>query len=1268
MELKIQKFIYVILIILSSLLSNQYINSQLISGTYPLSFLMSNGDIFLMTANKIHIYDQTLRQAKSSRDLSFDQIINGAQEAGLRNIAQFSDGYILALVKKTLLIFSPEGEYKFEKKLYGDNDYMLSYSLLPYKYDTEYHYYIIVYNKNSFICIQYYKFKINSPENTLLKEITYCPKKPTGEQLQLTTNGLSCQLMKKEGYNEEILACFYELSSVTQLEARLFTIQEDEIKDIELNKASSNHSSSTTIIKSAVAKDKKKALVCYIIQNSYGICLTYDVDSNTFTNEEKYFEKCKENYISMNVYYFEAKDEFMFICHDTGNTKGVDIVTFNSNFEPSNNEMLTSPNYLFGGINGNLNAFDVLYFPPINEYIFFGDYVDYNSNNQNNLGVVNLSKMKAPNMLTPGEIKLEIDDFPPIKPPEKPTDKPSEHQTENIIKVPTNKITDLTITEKAMEPTEKLTQKLTDPIIYNIDSNSVEQTNKITELTTTEKTIEKTEKLTEKFTEFYSSVLLTDNNYRTNEETNNNNSDIVIHATSKTKEEIIRDLDDIVRDKDPDKTYMLTGEDYTLIIKPINEKVEESTVNIDFSECEKKLKEKYPTKQFRILQINIENPNENCLTDQVEYKIYDENGQEMDLSICKDVTIKIEYEIKDTSMFDIKKISDLKEKGIDVFDIKSDFFNDICYSYSDGDSGSDMILSDRVSDLYQNYSLCGGGCDYDSFNIEKMSANCNCEVKQEISAEVEEGNFGSYIKGAFLDSNFGVIKCYNIVFSLKGKLKNVGFWIFAALILSHFPINIFYIVKGTNPIEKYINKEMDAKGYTSKGKKNKKKIKSRTSSKSLRNESKENIKKKKHNKKSAANESNNPPPKNGNKKRNLNDNIKLKLKLNDVIYENEENIYNKSSLEKKYKKKYSKMHDLNTIYSDENQTDNNYGNENLIIENPKKLNKSRKFKRNFNNLMTELESNEVLNENKNIYFKKHINSNSDKNVIKHMALETIKERNKNTALKKKVNNNSYSLILINADNTGNHRPLKSNYILNNYDYNEAIKYEKRSFLRIYFIYLISKDNVLNIIFFNPPLELKPLRLCIFIFSYSCDLALNALFYLSDNISDKYHYTGPNKELYSILNNITISLVSTIVSYILLYFFQSLTQSSDKIEDLFKDQENMLKADKNYIVNEVTKRKIEDNLNKIIKCLKIKIICFIIFEFLFMLFFFYYVTAFCQVYQSTQISWLLDCISSYFISLLISLSLSLICSIFYKIAIKYRRKILYKIVLFVYSFG
>ena len=117
--------------------------------------------------------------------------------------------------------------------------------------------------------------------------------------------------------------------------------------------------------------------------------------------------------------------------------------------------------------------------------------------------------------------------------------------------------------------------------------------------------------------------------------------------------------------------------------------------------------------------------------------------------------------------------------------------------------------------------------------------------------------------------------------------------------------------------------------------------------------------------------------------------------------------------------------------------------------------------------------------------------------------------------------------------------------------------------------------------------------------------------------------------------------------------------------MFKEQEKLLKSDKNYKVNEREKKRIEDDLNKIIKCLRIKIIYFAIFEFLFMIFFFYYITAFCQIYNKTQISWLLDFISSYIISLLISFSISLICSILYIISIKYQRKTLYQIVMFLY---
>ena len=56
-------------------------------------------------------------------------------------------------------------------------------------------------------------------------------------------------------------------------------------------------------------------------------------------------------------------------------------------------------------------------------------------------------------------------------------------------------------------------------------------------------------------------------------------------------------------------------------------------------------------------------------------------------------------------------------------------------------------------------------------------------------------------------------KCYNLVFSLTDKLKNIGFWLFGILIISHIPIYTYYFIKGINPIKTYIHDEMHNKGY-----------------------------------------------------------------------------------------------------------------------------------------------------------------------------------------------------------------------------------------------------------------------------------------------------------------------------------------------------------------------------------------------------------------------------------------------------------------------
>ena len=83
---------------------------------------------------------------------------------------------------------------------------------------------------------------------------------------------------------------------------------------------------------------------------------------------------------------------------------------------------------------------------------------------------------------------------------------------------------------------------------------------------------------------------------------------------------------------------------------------------------------------------------------------------------------------------------------------------------------------------------------------------------------------------------------------------------------------------------------------------------------------------------------------------------------------------------------------------------------------------------------------------------------------------------------------------------------------------------------------------------------------------------------------------------------------------------------------------------------------------------IKIIILIIIELILVVFFWYFVTAFCHVYQETQISWLLDSLISILIRAIMELLISLGLAKLYRISIDAEIYCLYRFVMFLYNFG
>ena len=270
------------------------------------------------------------------------------------------------------------------------------------------------------------------------------------------------------------------------------------------------------------------------------------------------------------------------------------------------------------------------------------------------------------------------------------------------------------------------------------------------------------------------------------------------------------------------------------------------------------------------------------------------------------------------------------------------------------------------------------------------------------------------------------------------------------------------------------------------------------------------------------------------------------------------------------------------------------------------------------------------------------------NQLKKKNKVKMKISKKNIKINKEKNRPGYyNLIRIDANNSLKNETLDYKYILDNYNFEQAIEYDKRDYLRLIYICLLSKDNILNTFFFNSPLEIQSLRLTLFILSYSCDFALNALFYFNQNISDKYHYDGDSLYLFIFVNNLLITIFSAIFSYSIIKILSRLTNSKESIEVLFRKEEELMRKNKKYRVNNNKKKIINRYILKIFKCLKFKIVCYIIIEFLIMLFFFYFITAFCEVYKETQYSWLYDSFTSFLFSFPLELIISFIITIYIK---------------------
>ena len=220
--------------------------------------------------------------------------------------------------------------------------------------------------------------------------------------------------------------------------------------------------------------------------------------------------------------------------------------------------------------------------------------------------------------------------------------------------------------------------------------------------------------------------------------------------------------------------------------------INKNNTTIILGECENNLKEFYNiSKNESLLILKVEVIKADMKKPRIEYEVYYPTSEnklyKLDLNICEKTTIIISNPMN------------LEEKNIDKYNSSSDYYKDICYTYST-ENGTDIILNDRKEEYINNdLSPCEENCNYTNYDYENNVAICSCKVKKELKKYSEININKTLLYMSFTDIkniiNLNVMNCYKKLFYKKGILYNIGFYIILFAMILYFITVIIFRLK-----------------------------------------------------------------------------------------------------------------------------------------------------------------------------------------------------------------------------------------------------------------------------------------------------------------------------------------------------------------------------------------------------------------------------------------------------------------------------------------
>ena len=214
-----------------------------------------------------------------------------------------------------------------------------------------------------------------------------------------------------------------------------------------------------------------------------------------------------------------------------------------------------------------------------------------------------------------------------------------------------------------------------------------------------------------------------------------------------------------------------------------------------------------------------------------------------------------------------------------------------------------------------------------------------------------------------------------------------------------------------------------------------------------------------------------------------------------------------------------------------------------------------------------------------------------------------------------------------------------------FSFEDAIKYDKRSFW-LFFIQSLKEKNIITSTIMNDSIFYPlSLRLIMLIFMIEAFHFSNALFYTGKYISARFYEV----DKISFACFIKQELPRTIYASLLCIVFGKISLIITSIRKKF--------------VNTLSKRNkqnFEYKISQLLKILKTRIILFHITVFLLLILFWYFLIIFCNIYQNTQLSLIISSLISLLINLILVFIISFIFGLIRHCGLTIKNKIIYTI--------